>query len=207
MTTDFQSQILYGKEAEMVFQEIFRYNGYSIMPVYEKVLQDYKGPRVSLAFRDVIAPDLFVFGNGQEPHWVEVKRKESATWYYKGGYWCVGIDKRLWNDYVVVDCESPFRVWLMFMLEGGISKDAPPNMSSPEGFFGAPLEHLLKRLSHDPHEISYFPVMELERYASMLDVSRGNVRFRFDFQEPTRTNYLADVRRAWGYHSMISASV
>lgn len=192
---EFVELLEYGQEAEMTFREVFQSNGYSVLPVYEKVANDFKGPRITMPVGELVAPDLFIFGNGEEPRWVEIKMKDSATWHYNGQKWCVGIDVRLFDDYVKIDAQTPFRVWILFLLNGGVSKNDPQEEKSPEGFFGAPIRHLKDRESHRPHDIAYFPVSSLVRYSSVRDI--GKVRFRFDFTPPRQSSWLKHVRSVW----------
>ena len=57
----FDQQLAFGKAAESSIARWLIGRGCSVLPVYEKIINDGKGPQVFTPSGDVIAPDLFVY--------------------------------------------------------------------------------------------------------------------------------------------------
>lgn len=107
------------------------------MPVYEKLIDEGKGPQVLLPKRELIAPDLLVFRGqrgSEQAYWIEAKHKTAFSWHRLTGRWVTGIDLRHYEDYCCIDDMTPWPVWLLFLHQGGQAKDSPPN--SPSGLHG-----------------------------------------------------------------------
>lgn len=145
----FAQQLNYGKAAESAIARWFRNRGWAVMPVYEKIIDEGKGPQVFLPQGGLIAPDLLVFRcqkGDDQTHWIEAKHKTAFSWHRLTGRWVTGIDLRHYEDYCRVDDMTPWPVWLLFLHEGGQAKDSPPN--SPAGLFGNKLAVLRKCENH-----------------------------------------------------------
>lgn len=141
----FSEQLKYGQAGESAIAMWLRKNGATVLPVYEKILDTGKGPQLFTPTHKLIAPDMLSY-SGNEVQWIEAKHKTAFSWYKIGGYWVTGIDLRHYEDYLAVDTESPWLVWLLFLHRGGQAKDSPAN--SPAGLFGGPIRELRNRESH-----------------------------------------------------------
>lgn len=162
----------FGFAGESAIAEWLKRHGYTILPVYEKILDTGKGPQLYTPDGDLVAPDLLVF-RGERVLWIEAKRKTAFSWHRNTGRWVTGIDLRHYEDYCrVADC-APWPVWLLFLHEGGQAKDSPPG--SPGGLFGNTLEHLRAHENHR-HEnwgsggMVYWNIDELNPMAELSEV-------------------------------------
>lgn len=168
----FQDRFAYGCAGESLISRWLRRRGFSILPVYEKLIDDGKGPRLFLADETLIAPDLFAF-RAQKALWIEAKHKTAFSWHRLTGRWVTGIDLRHYDDYCRVDEETPWPVWLLFLHDGGQAKDSPPN--SPSGLFGNRLS-ILRRCENHRHAnwgntgMVYWAVECLHKLADIEDV-------------------------------------
>jgi len=170
----FEQQLAIGKVAESAIANWLKRMGYSILPVYEKALGEFKGPQLFTPNQSLVAPDMFVF-RGKASLWVEAKHKDAFTWHRITQRWVTGIDLRHYIDYCEVDDRSPFPVWLMFLHRGGQAKDSPAN--SPTGLFAGALKHLRM---HENHRHSgwgnsgmvYWSVDTLQKIATLDEVMR-----------------------------------
>ena len=145
----FDRTLRYGKAAESAIASWLRAKGWAVLPVYEKLLDEGKGPQLLLPEGEVIAPDLLVFRclkGGKQVYWVEAKHKTAFSWHRATERWVTGIDLRHYENYCLVDDLSVWPVWLMFWHDGGQAKDSPAN--SPAGLFGNKLSVLRKNENH-----------------------------------------------------------
>lgn len=152
----FQKQLAFGQIAETyIALWLRRCKGYSILPVYEKEIQNGKGPRFFTPERELVAPDMLVMRAG-EIRWIEAKHKTVFSWYGKGGYWETGIDLHHYKQYLAVAEQHPWKVWLLFLHQSDCPDprdierwSAPPRC--PTGLYGGSLDYLKTRISHtDP---------------------------------------------------------
>ncbi len=141
----FEESLRYGQAGESAIARWLIARGSTVMPVYEKILDTDKGPQVFTPGGPLIAPDLFVFGRGQQV-WIEAKHKSAFTWHRLTGHWVTGIDLRHYTDYCQVARVTPFPVWLLFLHKDGTAKDSPPD--GPVGLFGADIESLRQNEHH-----------------------------------------------------------
>jgi len=146
METVFQNNLDYGKAGESAIARWFQQHGFTVLPVYEKVIHEGKGPQLYMADSTLIAPDLLVFSSTKRTYWIEAKHKRAFTWHRITSRWVTGIDLRHYEDYCRVDDETPWRVWLLFLHDGGQAKDSPPD--SPAGLFGNELSYLRLHENH-----------------------------------------------------------
>ena len=140
-----RAEYRYGLAGESVIARWLRNRGNTVLPVYEKIIDEGKGPQLYLPGDAVIAPDLLTF-NGERALWVEAKHKTAFTWHRITGRWVTGIDLRHYDDYLRVNRETPWPVWLLFLHDGGQAKDSPPD--SPSGLFGNSLGYLSEHENH-----------------------------------------------------------
>jgi len=135
----------YGLAGESAIAKWLRGRGFSVLPVYEKIIDTGKGPQLYVPDGTLIATDLFAF-NGSKALWIEAKHKTAFTWHRLTQRWVTGIDLRHYADYCRLDELSPWPVWLLFLHDGGQAKDSPPD--SPAGLFGNSLAVLRKHENH-----------------------------------------------------------
>ena len=141
----FDDKLAVGQAGESAIARWLRKRGYSIVPVYEKIMDTGKGPQLFTPTSKLIAPDMFAF-NGDKALWIEAKTKSAFAWHRISSSWTTGIDLAHYEDYLMVDDLSPWPVWLLFLQRGGQAKDSPPN--SPSGLFGNTLSRLRHTENH-----------------------------------------------------------
>lgn len=170
----FAESLAQGQIGESLIARWMRRRGNFVLPVYEKEIDSGKGPRLFCPNGQRIAPDMLVFG-GPPPRWVEAKHKTAFSWHRNTQRWVTGIDIRHYEDYLKVDEETPFDVWLMFLQRGGQAKDSPAE--SPSGLYGNVLSCLRYRENHrhknwGPSGMVYWAESDLRKLAGLesLDV-------------------------------------
>lgn len=165
----FNQQLSVGKVGESVIKQWLNSIGFSVLPVYEKMDSEYKGPQLFTPTGGQIAPDMFVF-RGEKCMWIEAKHKSAFSWHRITGRWVTGIDLRHYLDYCKIDDDSPFPVWLLFLQRSGQAVDSPPNC--PTGLFGNPLKYLRmhenhRHANHGKSGMVYWSVAHLQKIASL----------------------------------------
>lgn len=145
---DFNGSLTFGKLGESQIAAWIRRRGNCVLPVYEKEINEGKGPQLFLPDSELIAPDLFVFSH-DKVWWVEAKHKSVFSWNRNRGKWVTGIDLRHYNDYLRVDELTPWPVWVLFLYK----KDYDPNRPNdpwpcPVGLFGRRITTLRQIESH-----------------------------------------------------------
>lgn len=151
MSSDFSRTLATGKVAEgRIARYFIESKGCSVMPVYEMEKARGKGPQVFTPTRGIIAPDMFVFKN--EAIWVEAKHKTVFSWYWKERCWCTGIDLRHYKDYLAIEDESLWPVWLAFLHVSDIPREEDIARGCPEvcptGLFANSLAYLREHEHH-----------------------------------------------------------
>lgn len=169
--TSFHAQYGIGKTAESGISLWLQSRGWSVVPVYEKAENEYKGPQVFSASRRLVAPDMFVF-KGPQVMWVEAKRKSAFTWHRKTGCFVTGIDRHHYHDYLELQKSSTLPLWIMFLQDGGQAKDSPP---SPAGLFGNEIGYLSQHIHHEHdnwgrHGMVYWEIDALRRLCKFEDI-------------------------------------
>ena len=140
----FEKMLESGKAGETVIADWLKARGWSVLPVYEKIIDEGKGPQIFSADGELVAPDLLAF-NAHKFLWVEAKHKTGFSWHRMSNRWVTGIDKRHFNDYLKVKKKSNIPLWLMFLHDGGTAKDSP---ESPAGLFTGEISDLNKNINH-----------------------------------------------------------
>lgn len=141
----FESSLAFGQAGESRIAQWLKSRGNSVLPAYEKILDTGKGPRIFKPDGLLISPDFLVW-NGTRVRWIEAKHKTAFTWHRLTSRWVTGIDLTHYLDYLKVEDESPWPVWLLFLHDGGRAKDSPPE--SPSGLFGNALSYLRLHENH-----------------------------------------------------------
>jgi hypothetical protein len=174
---DFQQTLEQGKIGESLIAKWLIERGIHILPAYEKVIEDYKGPVLYSSDVALIAPDLLCFNTGERKvFWVEAKNKSAFSWYRKDQIWTTGIDTYYFNQYLQVRTLLDYPVFLMFLQNGGHAKDSP--LLSPSGLYGGELLKLAQNINHTYTGINnyghggmtYWAIRSLTKYAELPDV-------------------------------------
>ncbi len=89
--------------------------GFAVLPAYEKVIDDRKGPRLFLRDKNLVIPDMLTFSHCGPAVWVEAKVKTLFSWYGRGGYFVTGINYHHYQDYQEVEKSTGTPVLLTFL--------------------------------------------------------------------------------------------
>lgn len=172
----FAQSLQFGKTGESAIAWYMKARGNHILPVYEKQVNDYKGPAIYLSDGGfLVAPDMLLLG--KKTMWIEAKHKTAFTWHRISQKWTTGIDLHHFNDYLKVAEKSNWPVWLLFLHENGTAKDTPEGMVSPTGLFGNDLSVLKARINHThqnhgKHGMVYWAVDSLKRIATLEELKQ-----------------------------------
>ena len=134
-----------GKAGESVIAKWLIRRGYAVLPVYEKILDDGKGPQLYTGGGGLVAPDLLAMKN-RNILWFEAKHKTAFSWHRITNRWVTGIDFRHYREYIKIKNITSYPIWVLFLHKGGQAKDSPPN--SPAGLFGNELNVLMRNENH-----------------------------------------------------------
>ena len=173
---NFQANLETGKTGESRIAKYLLGLGYSVLPAYEKVDDDHKGPVLYSAISGaLIVPDMLAF-KGRQVLWIEAKHKAAFTWHRKTSQWVTGIDLHYYQQYLTIQNERPeWPIWLLFLHMDGIAKDTPEGKRSPTGLYGNPLSCLMRN-EHHRHEnygtggMVYWSVDALKYFAPLSDL-------------------------------------
>lgn len=141
MATAFENKAAYtfGKIAETyIALWLRRTRGWSILPIYEKEIDEGKGPRFFTPDREIVAPDILAM-KGKSVRWIEAKHKSVFTWYRKSPQedkWQTGIDAHHFFEYCRIAEHSPHEVWLLFLHSSDEARDYNGGRPSPTGLYG-----------------------------------------------------------------------
>jgi hypothetical protein len=142
---NFSARLDEGRAGESAIARWLRLRGSSVLPVYEKLIDDGKGPRLFTPAGQLVAPDLVVFRHGGVM-WIEAKHKEAFSWHRITKRWTTGIDAHHYREYQDVSRIVQCPVWLLFLHRGGQAKDSPA--TSPSGLYGNDLAYLSEHVNH-----------------------------------------------------------
>lgn len=150
---DFQKQLAFGQLAETDIARWLLAQGRTLLPIYDIEYPTGKGPRLFTKGRQIVAPDLLVWGP-KGLCWIEAKHKTVFSWHGTTRRWTTGIDKRHWNEYLHVRDRLSIPVWLLFLHSQSTPdrKDiarflsCPP--SCPVGLFGEEISTLKHTINH-----------------------------------------------------------
>jgi hypothetical protein len=172
----FEDTFQMGKLGESSIARWLRSRGNSVMPVYEKMIEEFKGPQLFLPKNKcLIAPDMLVF-NDRNIRWIEAKKKTAFSWHRNTHAWVTGIDTRHYEDYLQVEDCSPWPVWLLFLQGKGQAKDSPPDC--PSGLYANSLQYLRENVSHRFAHMTYWNIDNLRKLASLEEVEIVDINFR-----------------------------
>jgi len=170
--TTFQTNLAVGKMGESRIANWMKKRGWCILPIYDIEINTGKGPQLFMPDKNIIAPDMLMF-KPNYTFWIEAKTKTAFSWHRLTEQWVTGIDLCHYLDYCIVDDETPFPVWLLFLHEGGQAKDSPPN--SPAGLFGNKLDYLRQNENHRHDNwghsgMVYWSIKHLLKIAELADL-------------------------------------
>jgi hypothetical protein len=135
-----------GAVGETALTKWLNSKGWSVLPAYEKVENDNKGPRIFSPDGQIISPDLLAFQD-ERAIWVEAKTKSAFTWHRNTSTWVTGIDRHHYKEYLRIGKYSHWPLWILFIQESGVAKDSPEG--SPTGLFGGEINMLSQNIHHE----------------------------------------------------------
>ncbi len=149
----FSQKLEVGKAGESLIGRYLQSLGHSVMPVYEKIIKEGKGPQLFHASGNLVLPDMLILGGTlHSVCFVEAKHKSVFSWHFKTGRWTTGIDQRHFRHYLEVETITGIPVWLYFFhresqpWEGDMRHGCPPKC--PTGLYGQRLTILRDAISH-----------------------------------------------------------
>lgn len=181
----FDQTLKWGQTGETAIACWLRRKGWDVLPVYEKVIDTGKGPRVFTAYHSgqsqLVAPDMLAF-RGDRIQWVEGKRKTRFTWRWTKSVWQDGIDVRHYENYLQLRERSPFPLWILFLHEQNrpseqdLQRGCP--LRCPTGLYGNEISYLKAVESHKDafpkngrsYPMVYWNIEHLKLLATLEDV-------------------------------------
>ncbi len=179
MNTTFGETLRIGKIGESVIATWLRGRGWTVLPVYEKEEQEYKGPQLFTARAgELVAPDILTYrlsAGGMDIRWIEAKHKSGFSWHRRSNRWVTGIDLHHYAQYMQVYKDSTWPVWLLFLQRGGRTKDQPAELTQPRGLFGERIGTLAGTENHRDtrwgrHGMVYWALQSLRLLARLEDL-------------------------------------
>ena len=194
MNDSFADHLATGRVTEGVIANWVRSRGNSVLPVYEKEIDEGKGPQFFSPDEELVAPDMLVFpaapsGGSANARtgsiiWLEAKHKTVFTWHRISQRWTTGIDFHHFESYLRVQELSARPVWLLFYHSSATPnpRDVPPNEHGggcpdecPTGLFGRSLSELAENINHKSdrhgrHGMIYWHVDKLIKLATLDEV-------------------------------------
>jgi hypothetical protein len=177
--TTFEQKLERGQIAEGLVARYLRKEGWCLLPVYEKQIDNGKGPRIFLPHglpeSELIAPDLLGM-RGQQIQWIEAKSKGTATYYRIKQRWQTGCDKRHYENYKRVQAVTTWPVYLMFLQLDNAESNAPWGAPPcPTGLFCCPISHPpsdegVYWRNGKPFPMVYWALSDLKKLASLKEV-------------------------------------
>lgn len=178
----FKEDLAFGAIAESQIVTWLRtVRGYHVLPVYEKEIDNGKGPRLFTPTTELVAPDMLAI-KGSEVRWIEAKHKDVWSWYGRKGYWVTGIDLHHYEQYCQVADTTPYPIWLLFLHRKAIAdrKDRDRWVNCPElcptGLFAQRLHRLRLRESHRSDKwangMVYWAQCQFQVLATLEEVQR-----------------------------------
>ncbi len=175
----FAQNLEQGKVGESLIAQWLMSRGHYIIPVYEKEIDEGKGPRVfGPNGSQIIAPDaLVIHCDTYKVCFVECKHKKRFSWYRKEQSWQTGIDLRHWKDYQKLKSVLGYEVYLFFLhqLADPWHKDKAYGCPDecPTGLFYGEVD-ALKDIGRTAHEhangMVYWNCQDLVKVAELEEV-------------------------------------
>ena len=188
----FAQNLEIGKVGESDISFWLRAGNNSVLPIYEKEINEGKGPRLFGPNGEHVAPDMMVF---PAIEWVEAKHKSVFTWHRISSSWLTGIDLNHYRGYQETEHASGRRVWLMFLHRSsqpdGRDVKAGCPAECPTGLFGGSLPYLARNVHHchgnwGRHGMVYWAVTTLKLLASIDEVRNAKAHVLDRMQQVAR---------------------
>lgn len=182
MVGDFRKKLAFGKVAESLIAQWLLTRGNYILPVYEILENQKKGPRLFTSKREYIAPDILIWGE-KGVKWIEAKHKTVFTWHRITKQWTTGIDRRHYRDYVALAKDwAPWPIWLLFLHENSEpdKRDKPHcPLLCPVGLYGGNILSLSNKINHEhdnwgPSGMVYWAESQLTKLAALEEMYDPN---------------------------------
>jgi len=142
----FESYLKEGKIGESQIANWFKSKGYNILPVYEVEKNQYAGPAIFTSTgKNLIAPDMLIFGKNKPIYWIEAKHKSAFSWHRITHHFVTGIDLYCYQQYQEIMKLVNWPIWLLFLHKPGKAKNSP---AGPSGLFGNSLDYLVQHENH-----------------------------------------------------------
>lgn len=178
---NFPEQLVFGKVGESKIAQWLLTRGKYLLPVYEMLNDEKKGPRLFGCGRDFIAPDILVWSH-KGVCWIEAKHKNVFTWHRITKRWVTGIDRRHYRNYLALaKAWRPWPIWLLFLHESaephGRDKPYSPPVC-PIGLYGGELFELSEKVNHEhpnwgPSGMVYWAESELKKLATLEEINKS----------------------------------
>lgn len=143
----FDEQLRWGKVGESVIASFLIARGCHVLPVYEILEGQFKGPQFYTSSGNYVAPDILVFKE-KKISWIEAKRKSVFSWHRISKKWVTGIDLHHYRDYLCIAKSQPWPVWLMFLHTDKECHLRGEPWPCPTGLFGRDILELETRENH-----------------------------------------------------------
>jgi hypothetical protein len=173
--TSFKEKLEFGELGESLISRWARgARGASVLPVYEKEIDNGKGPRFFLPNDEqIIAPDLLIVG--QSMIRTEAKHKSVFSWHRKTDCWVTGIDLRHYEHYLRLQEQCSIPIYLTFLHSDDHTAERDEPWPCPTGLFAAELSFLQKKENHRSANwgnggMVYWAYETLTRWASREEV-------------------------------------
>lgn len=188
----FAERLGQGKTGESAIACFWRSRNNCVLPVYEKEINEGKGPRLFGPSGEHIAPDMLVL---PVVEWVEAKNKKVWTWHRRTQKWTTGIDLNHYQGYQETQRESGRRVWLSFLHNCSqpdrrdVAQGCP--QICPTGLFVGSLDYLVRNENHrhdnwGRHGMVYWAAESLKKIATVQEVEQATDRYLGDVAERAR---------------------
>lgn len=144
MVMSFNESLEHGKIGEGLIAQWLQSRGWYVIPIYEKQIDDGKGPRVyAPQGKKIIAPDaLIMHPDTRRVMFVECKRKSVFSWYRKTQQWQTGVDLKHWENYLQLYSQTGYEIWLLFLHENSEKEGWDEPYPCPVGLFGQDIRKL-----------------------------------------------------------------
>lgn len=140
----FSQSLAIGQIGESMIARWLNAQNYHVLPVYEKELGSGKGPRFFSNVGELIAPDMQVLNDKGQYVWLEAKMKTCFSFHGSTGRFVTGVNKKHYDDYVLVQNLTRCTVYLFFWHPIGKTRTADVNKwnappECPTGLFYCPV--------------------------------------------------------------------
>jgi len=190
--SNFQRALYHGRVGESYIAQYLRKRySLNILPVYEVDVTSGKGPVLyTQSDEKRVCPDMLAFSSDVcnastmlGIQWIEAKTKSAFTWHRKTNEWITGIDLHHYQQYLLVQRETPFPVYLFFLHLRGRAKDTPQGMTGPTGLFCGSLAYLAEHEHHrwadsqdgQIHGMVYWSHGNLKKIADLSEVVADDI--------------------------------